>query len=304
MNRIFKILAIMALLPLLDSCKGTWLMYDTSQTPVIYFKEGVQVHSYSFSLIPEDDIPASQTVYVMGQPASYDRKFAIEYVPAEEGQTFKAGNTELPVITARPGVDFDLGSLVIPAGQVEATVTLTMHRQPEMIDQCAMIKFRIVENENFIPCAADSTSSQNVYTPEFVYYVSDGEPSCPSWWKATSKASPGWDYDWGNYYPQKFRLLLKYLRETRETCPSFYDYVVTNYGENLDKDSIPLKFWRKAYMSAWAKYVAYPLFTYYKEYYEEHPDDPNYELIGTEHVNINAQIGWGNPMYGTYGFFN
>lgn len=304
MTRTTKILMTAALLPALASCKGTWLMYDTDQTPIIYFEEGVQVHTYSFSLIPEDDIQVSQTVFVMGRPVEYDREFKIEYIPAADGQTLKAGTTELPVVTARPGVDFDLGPLVIPAGAVEAEVTMTLHRQPEMTDTFAMVKFRLVENENFVPCTPDSTATQKIFTPEFEYYVSDGEPTCPSWWKNSSKDAPGWDYNWGNFYPQKYRLLLKYLHDTEETCPSFYDYVVRNYGENLDGADIPLKFWRKAYMSAWAKFVAYPLYTYYKEYYEQHPDDPYWELIGTEYVNINAQLGWGDPMYGTYGFFN
>lgn len=304
MNRIFKTLSILAVLTAAVSCKGTWLMYDTSQTPTIYFEESLQTHLFSFALIPDDDIVATQSIYVMGMPASHDREYAIEYIPAEEGQTFKAGTTELPVVTARPGIDFDLGPLVIPAGQVEGTVTVTFHRQPEMIDTCALVKFRLKANENFVPCATDSTSTQRILTPEFVYYVSDGEPSCPSWWKASSKSAPGWDYDWGKFYPQKFRRLLQYLRDTKETCPSFYDYVVTNYGENLDNPDAPMKFWRKSYMSAWAKYIAYPLFLYYQEYYKEHPDDPNFEYVGTEYVNINSQIGWGNPMYGTYGFFN
>lgn len=46
MNRIYKAITILAALPLLFSCKGTWLMYDTEQTPVVYFMEGIQTHSH------------------------------------------------------------------------------------------------------------------------------------------------------------------------------------------------------------------------------------------------------------------
>ena len=68
MNYIYKTIPILAALALLSSCKGTWLMYDTEQTPVVYFMENLQTHSYSFSLIPENDITVSQEVFTMGEP--------------------------------------------------------------------------------------------------------------------------------------------------------------------------------------------------------------------------------------------
>ena len=179
MNRIYKAITIFAALPLLFSCKGTWLMYDTEQTPVVYFMEGIQTHSHSFALIPENDITVSQEVFTMGSPVSYDRAFAIEFVPAAEGETFSAGTVTYPVITAREGIDFELDSLFIPAGKVSGNVKLTFHRQKEMQDTFVKVRFRLVANENFIPCAADSSATQKILTPDFIYYVSDGEPSCP-----------------------------------------------------------------------------------------------------------------------------
>ena len=173
-----------------------------------------------------------------------------------------------------------------------------------MQDTFVKVRFRLVANENFIPCAADSSATQKILTPDFIYYVSDGEPSCPPWWKANAKAAPGWDYDWGNFYPEKYRRMLQYFQATEESCPAFYEYAVTNYGKNLDNPDAPMKFWRKSYMAAWAKYVALPLYEYYEKWYAEHPEDPNYELMGSENVNINARKGWGNPMSGTYGFLN
>lgn len=255
-------------------------------------------------MIPENDITVSQEVFTMGRPVSYDRAFAIEFVPAAEGETFSAGTVTYPVITAREGIDFELDSLFIPAGKISGNVKLTFHRQKEMQDTFVKVRFRLVANENFIPCAADSSATQKILTPDFIYYVSDGEPSCPPWWKANAKAAPGWDYDWGNFYPEKYRRMLQYFQATKESCPAFYEYAVTNYGKNLDNPDAPMKFWRKSYMAAWAKYVALPLYEYYEKWYAEHPEDPNYELMGSENVNINARKGWGNPMSGTYGFLN
>lgn len=57
-------------------------------------------------------------------------------------------------------------------------------------------------------------------------------------------------------------------------------------------------------MASWAKYVAMPLYDYYKEWYAAHPDDPNYENMGDSFVNITRQEGWGDPLSGTYGFLN
>lgn len=286
------------------SCKGTWLMYDNSQTPLIYFQESVQTHSSSFALLADDEISVSTTVYVMGNPVDYDRTYAVEYIEAADTQKFTTGSVTYPVSTARPGVDFELDPLVIPAGAVNAKLSMTIHRTEEMLDKYLQIGIRLVSNDEFNPCATDSTSTQEVLTPEYYYYISDGEPACPGWWRNSSKDAPGWDYAWGNYYPDKFRKLLEYFHETEVTCPSFYEYAVEKLGYYLDSPDFDDKFWRRTYAAAWAKYVAMPLYDYYLKWYAEHPDDPNYEAMGDKNVNLNAHTGWGNPMSGTYGFLN
>mgnify|MGYP000785138500 FL=1 len=57
-------------------------------------------------------------------------------------------------------------------------------------------------------------------------------------------------------------------------------------------------------MAAWATYVFCPLYEYYEQYYKDHPDDPNLEVMGSDNVNINAFKGWGDPRSGRYGFLN
>lgn len=286
------------------SCKGTWLMYDNSQKAVIYFMEKQQIHSSSFALIPEDEIEVQDTIRVMGTPSEHDRTFSVEYVQAEEGQTFSTGNKTYPVVTARPGIDFEVVNPTIPAGEVKPLFTIKIYRREEMLDKYMLIGLRLVENDDFRPCATDSTSTSRIMSPIYCYYITDGEPSCPNWWKYNSKSTPGWDFSWGNFYPQKFRKLLEYFHATKETNPTFYEYAVAKYGYNLENPSNEEKFWRKGYASAWAKYVAMPLYEYYLNWYAEHPDDPNYEDMGSSKVNMNAQIGWGDPMSGTYGFLN
>ena len=291
-------------------CSDNWQMYDTDQTPVIYFEENLMTHSASFAMIPDDDISVQTTVYVMGMPSDRDRQYSVSYIEAEPDQVFAAGGVSYPVKTARPGTDFTLGDLVVPAGEVSGTLDITIHRQPEMSEgNYLMIGLKLSENEEFTPCAADSSSSK-ILTPEYRYYVTDGEPSCPIWWRANATSALGWHFNWGRFYPQKYRKLLEYYHETEQTCPAFFNYCVEHYGYYLDAD--PDKelnnnmntFWRQAYMAAWAKYVAMPLYDYYKEWYAAHPDDPDYENMGDAYVNITRQEGWGDPLSGTYGFLN
>lgn len=305
-----RLLYIMAALAFFTSCKDTWLMYDTSQKDHITFTEASKINTASFALLSENDIRVKATVFLMGQPASRDRKFVLETVGAAEKDSIKIGKIKYPVISARPGIDYSIGDLVLPAGEVKADFDIVLHRQPEMLgDHYVRVGLKLVENNEFKPLATDSTKKDAIISPYYYIYVTDGEPACPFWWK-NGNAPAGWHYDLGNYYPGKFRRMLSYMHATKETNPVFYEYCVTHCGYYLDAE--PDKelnnnmnvFWRQAFSSAWAKYVFIPMYNYYKQYYEEHPDDPNYEKMGTEHVNIKASLGWGDPLYGKYGFFN
>lgn len=198
---------------------------------------------------------------------------------------------------------------MIPAGEVSTTINVRLKRQPEMKGgSYVRVHLRLVPYGNFEPLPAD-TINTTVMSPEFQLYVNDGDPACPTWWRPASSKPAGWDYDLGNFYPSKFRKLLEFYHKTAETNPTFYEYCVAHYGENLDAepnaDNFKMtRFWRQTYMAAWASEVFCPLFEYYEQYYKDHPDDPNFEPMGTESVNINALIGWGDPRSGRYGFLN
>ena len=301
------IYSLIACLPFLASCDGTWVSYDTGQKDHIYFQDRIQTIMKSFALLSTDEIDVAANVYVMGNVSDVDRPFKVESVDTPAGTVLTFGGVEYPVISAREGVDFEVEDCVIPAGEVSTTINVRLKRQPEMKGgSYVRVHLRLVPYGNFEPLPAD-TINTTVMSPEFQLYVNDGDPACPTWWRPASSKPAGWDYDLGNFYPSKFRKLLEFYHKTAETNPTFYEYCVAHYGENLDAepnaDNFKVtRFWRQTYMAAWASEVFCPLFEYYEQYYKDHPDDPNFEPMGTESVNINALIGWGDPRSGRYGF--
>ena len=303
------IYSLTACLPFLASCDGTWVMYDKGQKDHIYFQDRIQTVMKSFALLTTDEIDVAANVYVMGNVSDVDRPFKVESVDTPEGTVLSFGGVEYPVISAREGIDFEVEDCVIPAGKVSTTINVKLKRQPEMKGgSYVRVHLRLVPYENFEPLPAD-TISTTVMSPEFQLYVNDGDPACPTWWRAASSKPAGWDYDLGNFYPSKFRKLLEFYHKTAETNPTFYEYCVAHYGEKLDAepnaDNFKMtRFWRQTYMAAWASEVFCPLFEYYEQYYNDHPCDHNIEPMGTESVNINSQIGWGDPRTGKYGFLN
>ena len=303
------IYTLIVCLPFLASCDGTWVMYDNAQKDHLYFQDRIQTIMKSFALLSQDEIEVSANVYVMGNVSDVDRPFKVESVDTPEGTVLTFGGVEYPVISAREDVDFEVGDCVIPAGEVSTTVNVTLKRQPEMKNGgYVRVHLRLVPYENFEPLPADTTSGV-VMSPDFQVYVNDGDPACPTWWRPSASKPAGWDYDLGNFYPAKFRKLLEFHHKTAETNPTFYEYCVAHYGENLDaepssENNKMVRFWRQTYMAAWATYVFCPLYEYYEQYYKDHPDDPNLEVMGSDNVNINAFKGWGDPRSGRYGFLN
>lgn len=272
------------------SCKDTWLMYDTDQTDHIYFKENVQTHIYSFSLLSAQTIEVSTTVYLMGQPSDKDRTCAVGYVDAPAGDSLRIGTQRYPVVSARPGVDFAADDLVIPAGKTSGTLRLTLHRTPEMKDAVnhsyVRVGIRLQENEHFLPLPADSSKASAVLSPFYYVYVNDGDPACPSWWRKNKTATPGYNQFWGNFFPGKFRKALELFHACETANPAFYKDCVARYGENLDaepseENSQMYSFWVQRNSTAWAKYVLIPLYNYYLDYYAAHPDDPHVEPMGS-----------------------
>ncbi|MCR5002998.1 MAG: DUF4843 domain-containing protein [Bacteroidales bacterium] len=300
----FLPIIFIAALALFTSCKETWLLYDTDQKDKVYLLDTLQVHTASFALIPEDSILVRRTVHVLGSVKDYDRHFSIKAKTDLDSNTFVVASTSYPMVAGEIGKDYTVSDLCIPAGEVTGYLDIVLRRTDKMLDQYVKVAVELISNDEFDSFEADSSRNLAILTPEFEVYVTDGEPACPSWWRyANSATYPlGWSVYMGNFYPDKFRRMLDYLRDCETTAPTFYNYVVDTYGENLE--DAPTNFMRQTYSSQWAKYVFIPLYEYYLAYYAENPDDENYEQIGDAYVNINKQVGWGDPTSGTYGFLN
>lgn len=295
MKTIIKLMCIAAALALV-SCQGTWLMYDTSQKDRLYFEVLPTPEIVSFALITDETIDYKTTVKMMGMPVDYDRTFHIKYIPAEDGEVYNNGADNIPVLTAREGIDFSMEEeLVIPAGAVETDVNITLQKTDEMSDNYIKLTFRIVEDEEFLPMDPDSTDLRAIASPQFSLLVNAGDPSCPYWWgyETSTDVMLGWQKTVGTFYPDKFRKMLDYYRAIENKNPSLYEQLLELYGENIDKEGLSLGFWQSENSAMWATYVLIPLYNYYKDYYEQHPDDPKKENFADRGTSGEY---WANPL--------
>lgn len=276
----------------LASCQDTWLMYDTSQKDRLYFEVTSTRPQISFALTDEQELPYNLSVKMMGMPVDRDRTFTVEYVDVDPDETIDA----VQVVGARPGTDFEIAPLVLPAGACEVSIPLTLYRQETLQNRYVCIRMRIVEDEAFLPLAADSANLKKIRTPLFELYVSDGEPACPDWWDTSTSNYQlfGWSMYLGSFHAEKFRRMLDLYHQIEEKNPIFYQECVDKYGENLDKEGIAKSFFASENSTVWALYVLIPLCEYYKVYYAEHPDDPRFEIITTS--SLTSGQYWKDPI--------
>ena len=288
-----RLLTVIFLAALLCSCSGTWLMYDITQKDRLYFTVEGASNVASFALLASDEMHYPVPVSIVGTPKEQDRIFRIELIDAVPGEKAAMGSDSITVQTAKEGRDFEIGELVIPAGQVKGSIDITLKRTPEMNGTFLKLHMRIVETDDFLPMDADSSVMKSIITPEFVLLMTDGEPACPEWWKTESK---GVDYEWGAYYgkykPAKFRLMLDYYHAIEGKNPGLWEDLLAKYGYNIDKEGLPRNFMSTNDQSVWASYVLIPLHDYYVEYYAEHPDEA--ENFGN--TGDLTTFTWGDPL--------
>ncbi|MFI3266835.1 MAG: DUF4843 domain-containing protein [Rikenellaceae bacterium] len=292
---LFRFSALLAVAALFCSCDDTWLMYDTDQKSHLYFIDKSGTSQFSFALLQDQQSEYNMTVKLMGMPSDQDRTFDISYIDAEAGETLMSGSTEYPVVTAVEGEDFIMNDLVIPAGEVEVVIPITINRTDKMMDSFVKLQFEIVENDEFIPLAADSSESKEILTPMFTLYINDGEPSCPYWWDASTTTYDlfGWTMYGGRFYPEKYLMFLELYWAIEEVNPVFYEYCEALYGRNLDNEGITNSFFSVSDGAVWATYVLIPLRDYYVEYYENNPDDPDIEVFASSGTSGSY---WGDPI--------
>ncbi len=313
-HKILLVITLVCSLFLLNSCNDKLLMYDTDQKPQLYFNNRTSISFSSFAFAAEDQLEIKVAVFLLGMPKNEDREFKLELVPCQDDAKLTISEKEYRLKTAKLGEHFELPKLILPAGEVSTEIKIKLNRTADLLEEGTYhrIGLKIVENENFKPCADESfTTSKISFSSDYKIYFNDGEPICPDWWSNSGARMKGWAYILGRYYPAKYRKMLALFRETKKTCPQFYNHIVDKYGENLDTPNVKkygdpnrapekeiakmfMLFWQKdGYYGAWVRYVFIPLYDYYDEYYKTHPDDPNKEPM--DELNIMKQEGWRNP---------
>lgn len=279
---------------ILQGCNASKLMYDISQKDRLYFTMQETPGVASFALISDDEIIYEAPVNMMGMPKNYNRNVKLRFISDKEDSVF-LGKAKVAVAAAQENADYEFNGLEIPAGKVEGTLKLKLKRTEKMKEKYVSIRFRVEEDAEFMPMDADSSNIKRILTPEFHIYVNAGEPVCPSWWDASTSSSNlfGWHMFLGNFYPDKFRKLLDLYHAMKTKNPVIYQQCVDKYGENLDNEGIEAAFFQKENPAIWATYVLIPLYNYYKEYYQNHPDDPNLETMQDKGA---AGKYWKNPL--------
>ncbi len=287
--RIVPQVLIVVLMLLINSCKGTWIMYDTSQKDRLYFETAVNPELLSFALLNDETMPFSITVKMMGMPEAEDREFKIEFIDMPAGANLQIGENEVPIFTAKEGVDYDVSAFILPSGATQTTLNFTLKRTEELKEKVAGIKFRILENDDFIPMAQDSTNIDAIVSREYCFYFNDADPVCPYWW-GTSASSQGHQMYVGNFYVEKYRYMLDLYHDIETKNPAIYEYMLEKYGKNIDKDDLPYAFWSSQDQAVWATYVLIPAYNYFKALYEANPEHPN----ATKDTFSNT--GWRDPI--------
>lgn len=270
----------------LTSCEGTWLMYDTNQKPSLYFEMGSS-NDLSFVLLSGDSVEYQIPVKMMGMPKDVDREIKLETVVVDESEILT--NAEL-------ANDYQLSNLIIPAGAVSGNINIKIFRQAGMMDKTYSVRFKIVENENFLPLTPDSTNIRKILTPEYFVHVKDGELTCPQWWDASTSSQDyfGWSMYLGSFFPEKYKKMLEIFWSVEQTNPVFFADCVERYGRNLDKEEIKKNFFASENAAAWANYVLIPLCDYWQAYYEANPE---FEYVETIQIaSGTAGKYWRHPL--------
>lgn len=294
MKRNLIIYALSMFVLLLNSCQGTWIMYDTSQKDRLYMETTLNTTMASFALISDQEMSHDVTVKLMGMPGDQDREFAVEFIEAAADEKITVAGQEYETYTAVEGVDFEVEPLVFPAGATETVLTFTLKRTETLQTKFAALKFRIVENDEFLPMDQDSTNTDTILSKEYHLYFNDGDPVCPAWWGA-SEAYPDWQMLVGKFYPEKYRKFLDLYHEMETKCPAIYEQQLAKYGYNLDNEDVESAFFQKNDPAVWATYVLIPLYEHFKAFYDANPDHEN-AAIDTFKDSGTAGTYWKNPI--------
>lgn len=295
-NILTIIFSLISFILLLSSCEGTWIMYDTSQKDHLYMENLPSAPVVSFALVADQELTHDVKVKMMGMPVEQDRQFTVEYLEPS-ASAYLSGETSVEIYKAQAGTDFEAPSFVIPAGAVETTLSFKLKRTESVKTKFASIRFRIVENDEFLPMAQDSTDIDAIVSSEYEVLFNDGDPVCPAWWDSSSGSTDlfGWNMNVGKFYVAKYRKFLELYHEIETSNPAIFEQLVEKYGYNLDKPDIETVFFQKTDPAIWATYVLIPLYNYFKDLYAQNPEHPD-ATIDTFADKGTAGTYWKNPV--------
>lgn len=216
---------------LLCSCHTNYLDYDTDMKDGLYFSQ--DSINYKFGMGKGEDFDYLINLTVLGQPRDYDREFSVELIEEES--------------TAQVGLHYEIEeNFIVKAGNIVGGIPLVLHRykDPQITEQKFVLKFRIIENNNFRP----------VMATKCIFEFSDEEIERPDWWEERYM---------GSYSQMLMMDILNSYWELEYTHPLLFERIVEEYGRNFEKAlSFPYQ-----QQIAILKYVLTPVY----QYYQEHP---------------------------------
>ena len=271
-------------------------MYDTTQKDHLYMENLPSASTVSFALVEDLELTHNVKVKMMGMPVNADRQFTVEFLEPSVASV-ASGESTIDVYKAVAGTDFEAPSFVMPAGAVETTLSFKLKRTETIKTKFASIRFRICENDEFVPMVQDSSDVKAIVSAEYEVMFNDGEPVCPAWWDSSSGSTNlfGWNMNVGKFYVAKYRKFLELFHAMEESNPVIFEQKVAKYGYNLDNPDIEAVFFQKTDPAVWATYVLIPLYNYFKDLYAANPEHPD-ATIDTFADKGTAGAYWKDPV--------
>lgn len=230
----------------LTSCDDSEFYYNTDQRHTIYFDKGKfaeDLKLFTFAYYTFNDTVISIPVRYMGMPSDKEQSFTVKVVADTIGET------------AVEGTDFEIIKSSFEPGEVVTDLLVRIKRSEVLKDTVYGLSLRFVEDETFTP----------KYETFYKLRVEDGELPQPNWWAVGDRTVNRF---LGEYYPEKYKMVLEKFKDLEYEYPDFYNYTVDLIGEFLH--TVPENppgelrdFYYRKYSIIWGKYVFGPVWEYF-----------------------------------------
>ena len=255
--------------PMLTSCTDDDYITYSSDENGIYFNHDTLV--FSFSVLPVDTLThvINVPVKVMGTLSDQPRTFAYSVerqMPNDSLQKLIYMPEHDQFVWAEEGTQYTVpAEVVIPAGQTEGVIPITIYRSrlegnySEGYKHYRLV-IRLAENQNFTPTLSESDQIRIV---EF-----DNAIDQPAWYDAYGD-KVWYKPELGEWHPYKLIKLVEYFHDVKDVLPETYTKMVALYGENLE--NVPYGDFH-VYRTIFRKYI-------YSRMYEHFNDPANRDMI-------------------------